>query len=84
MHASQSYREVRPGPKAGREEVSPIPFQSAEPSGRFTTPNGSLPWCGRTAPVDPELSFLTVPRGEQLRRKADDQVPRDRAVTMCA
>jgi hypothetical protein len=34
--------------------------------------------------VDPELTFLTAPAGEPRCRKADDEVPCDRAVTMRA
>ena len=33
---------------------------------------------------DPELTLLTAPAGEPRRRKADDEVPCDRAVTMRA
>ena len=34
--------------------------------------------------IDPELTFLTGLVGEPRRRKADDEVPCDRAVTMRA
>ena len=37
-----------------------------------------------TAQTDPEPTFMTAPPGEPRRRKADDQVPCDRAVTICA
>ena len=39
---------------------------------------------GGPAKVDPLETFMTAPPGEPRRRKADDQVPCDRAVTICA
>jgi hypothetical protein len=37
-----------------------------------------------TSQIDPELTFLTGLAGGPRRRKADDEVPCDRAVTMRA
>jgi hypothetical protein len=37
-----------------------------------------------TAQVDPLETVMTAPPGEPLRWKADDQVPCDRAATICA
>jgi hypothetical protein len=42
------------------------------------------PVIGRTSQSDPELTFLTAPAGEPRCRKANDEVPCDRAVTMGA
>ena len=43
-----------------------------------------LPDLSRTAAVDPQETFLTGPAGEPRCRKADDEVPCDRAVKMRA